>query len=122
MNDNFHDGSETRNQKLVEKYIMANKLHRMYLERELNKSGVYRSQHQILMFISKFPNASQKEIANRQHVSTATIAVSLKKMENDAMLKIVMGEEPVDSYDMFVEKWKSAGGNQITAEVKQAIS
>ena len=68
MNDNFRDGSETRNQKLVEKYIMANKLHRMYLERELNKSGVYRSQHQILMFISKFPNASQKEIANRHHV------------------------------------------------------
>ena len=32
------------------------------------------------------------------------------------------GEEPVDSYDKFVEKWKSAGGNQITAEVKQAIS
>ena len=32
MNDNFHDGSETRNQKLVEKYIMANKLHRMYAE------------------------------------------------------------------------------------------
>ena len=52
----------------------------------------------------------------------STLWSSLKKMENDAMLKIVMGEEPVDSYDKFVEKWKSAGGNQITAEVKQAIS
>ena len=93
MNDNFHDGSETRNQKLVEKYIMANKLHRMYLQRELNKSGVYRSQHQILMFISKFPNASQKEIANRQHVSTATIAVSLKKMEKGGYISRVTDKD-----------------------------
>lgn len=83
------DGLETRNHKLVEKYIMANKLHRMYLERELNKSGVYRSQHQLLMYISRFPNASQKEIATRQHVSTATIAVSLKKMEKGGYISRV---------------------------------
>ena len=52
----------------------------------------------------------------------STLWSSLKKMENDAMLKIVMGEEPVDSYDAFVEKWQSAGGSQITSEVQQAIS
>ena len=72
---------ESRKHKLIEKYIMANKLHKIYLERELNKSGVFRSQHQILMYIARYPNASQKEIADRQHVSTATIAVSLKKLE-----------------------------------------
>lgn len=72
---------ESRKHKLVEKYIMANKLHKMYLEREVAQTGVYRSQHQILMYIAANPNASQKEIATRQHVSTATIAVSLKKLE-----------------------------------------
>ena len=66
---------------LTEKYVMVMKLHRMYLDRELNHSGVYRSQNQILMYIAKYPNASQREIADHQHVSTATIAVSLKKLE-----------------------------------------
>lgn len=93
MSCDFHDNMETRNHKLVEKYFMANKLHRMYLERELNKSGVYRSQHQILMFISRCPNASQKEIANRQHVSTATIAVSLKKMEKGGYISRVADKD-----------------------------
>ena len=69
----------SREHELVQKYINSNKMHRMYLDREVNKSGVYRSQHQILMYIARFPNASQKEIANHQQVSTATIAVSLKK-------------------------------------------
>lgn len=93
MEYDIHDGMETRNHKLVEKYIMTNKLHKMYLERELNKSGVYRSQHQILMYISRFPNASQKEIATRQHVSTATIAVSLKKMEKGGYISRVTDKD-----------------------------
>ncbi len=52
----------------------------------------------------------------------STLWSSLKKMETDAMLKIVMGEEPVSSYDQFVEKWLNAGGRQIIEEVKKAVS
>ena len=67
--------------KTVEKAVYVVRLHRLLLERLLNKTGVYRSQHQILMDIARFPEASQKDIAMRHHVSTATIAVSLKKLE-----------------------------------------
>lgn len=52
----------------------------------------------------------------------STLWSSLKKMENDAMLKIVMGEEPVSSYDAFIEKWLNAGGRQIIDEVQEAVS
>lgn len=83
---------ETRNNILMEKCIMTNKIQRMYLERELNQSGVYRSQHQILMYISRYPNASQKQIAKHQHVSTATIAVSLKKLEKGGYIKRAVDE------------------------------
>ena len=72
---------ESRAHTLVEKYIMSTKLHKMYLDRELKSSGVFRSQHQILMAIARCPNVSQTEIARCQNVSTATIAVSLKKLE-----------------------------------------
>ncbi len=75
---------------LVEKYIMSTKLHKMYLERKLKGSGVYRSQHQILMSIAESPNVSQKQIARCQHVSTATIAVSLKKLEKGGYISRVV--------------------------------
>ena len=52
----------------------------------------------------------------------STLWSSLKKMENEAMLKIVMGEEPVSSYDDFIAKWLKSGGQQITSEVQKAVS
>lgn len=77
----FSGDLETKRHVLMEKMMVMIKLHKMYLERELNQSGVFRSQHQILMYIARNPDASQREIAEHQHVSTATIAVSLKKLE-----------------------------------------
>ncbi len=65
----------------IKAFIEVTRLHRTVLERRLNQTGVYRSQHQILMYIAKNPNASQKDIARLHHASTATIAVSLKKLE-----------------------------------------
>ena len=48
---------------LIEKYIRVARLHRSMMERRLDGTGVYRSQHQILMFVSDNPNVSQKELA-----------------------------------------------------------
>ncbi|MEG7531564.1 MAG: helix-turn-helix domain-containing protein, partial [Hungatella sp.] len=67
--------------RLVQKYIRVTRMHRSVMERCLHVTGVYRSQHQILMYVMDNPNASQKEIAKLYGVSTATIAVSLKKLE-----------------------------------------
>jgi putative aldouronate transport system substrate-binding protein len=44
---------------------------------------------------------------------------TLKKLEDETFLKIVMGIEPVESFDEFVKQWKSLGGDQITAEVDE---
>lgn len=97
MKCEFHDssgkdGSNPQKHRLLEKYVVTNKLHKMYLERELNCSGVFRSQHQILMYIARFPKASQKDIAEHQHVSTATIAVSIKKLEKGGYIHRAMDE------------------------------
>jgi len=56
-------------------------MHRKICEKMLSKTGVYRSQHRILMYISKNKNTSQKQIAEAMEVSTPTIAVSIKKLE-----------------------------------------
>lgn len=91
----FHhlEGWDSPEHSLMESYMEVSRLHRMVMERQLNKTGVYRSQHQILMYIADNPNASQKEIAMLHHVSTATIAVSLKKLENGGYIKRVVDQE-----------------------------
>lgn len=79
--------------RLVDLYISVARLHRNVLERELNRTGVYRSQHQLLLFIAEHPNASQKEVARLHHVSAATVAVSLKKLESGGYIRRVVDQE-----------------------------
>ncbi|WP_163538632.1 extracellular solute-binding protein [Gracilibacillus sp. YIM 98692] len=45
--------------------------------------------------------------------------VNLKKLEDETFLKIIMGTEPLDTFDRFVEDWKKQGGDQITQEVAE---
>ncbi len=78
---------ETKECRLVGKYIQTNRLHRRVLEQELSSTGVYRSQHQLLMFVAEHPQVSQKELARLHGVSTATIAVSLKKLEQGGYIE-----------------------------------
>ena len=67
--------------KIVEAFMRVGKCHRTLLEHYLNKDGLYRVQHQLLMCVYKYPDASQKELARIQNVSTAAVAVTLKKLE-----------------------------------------
>jgi len=46
---------------------------------------------------------------------------NLVKLEDEAFLKIVTGEEDIDYFDEFVETWKNTGGDEITQEVVEAI-
>lgn len=54
---------------------------RRCLERRVKSTGVYSSQHRILMHLNVKPNSTQAELAERLEVSPAAIAVSVKKLE-----------------------------------------
>lgn len=41
----------------------------------------------------------------------------LEKLENEMILKTIMGEVSIDEFDAFVAKWMAQGGEEITAEV-----
>lgn len=84
---------ETLEHQILECFINTGKTHRMVLERRLNKTGVYRGQHQILMFLSWNPGISQKELARIYNVSAATVAVSLKKLEKGGYIERMVNEE-----------------------------
>jgi DNA-binding MarR family transcriptional regulator len=67
--------------KVMYQIISAAIKHRKIVDYLLQDTGVYSAQHQILMELSRNQFASQKEIADKMNVSSATIAVSLKKLE-----------------------------------------
>lgn len=93
MEKKLFGGLDTLEHKVVDEYMKTNKLHRKLLEKNLNKSGVFRSQHQLLMYIYCHPSVSQKELAKLYNVSTATVAVSLKKLEKGGYIRRLMDKE-----------------------------
>lgn len=61
---------------------------------------------------------------SQTYSQTATMEkkwANLKKKEDETFLKIIIGEADVDTFDTFVEEWKSEGGDEITAEVQEAV-
>ena len=63
------------------------------MENCLEKVGVFQGQHRILMKLSENEYHSQKEIAAAMKVSTATIAIALKKLEKNGYINKKMDEE-----------------------------
>ena len=68
--------------------------HRRVMEKNLECTGVFHSQHRVLMYLSDHAGCSQKEMADAHHISTAAIAIHLKKLEKAGLV-----ERVVDSAD-----------------------
>lgn len=56
------------------------------ISKKVEKTGVYRSQHKLLMILGKHPECSQTELAERLEISPAAVAVSLKKLEKSGFI------------------------------------
>lgn len=54
--------------------------------------------------------------------SMKTKWASLEKIEMQAILKIIVGEADISTFDQFVADWNNAGGEGITQEVNEAIA
>ena len=76
------------------KMIQVDKLHRSIFERMHSAFGIHRSQHRILMYISRKDTCpSQKDIAEHFGISYAAVAVSLKKLEDACLITRESREE-----------------------------
>ena len=47
---------------------------------------------------------------------------NLKKKEDEVFLKIIIGDSDISAFDTFVTEWNAEGGEEITAEVQEAVS
>ncbi len=69
------------------KFRRADSAFKRVIERRVRDTGVYRSQHRLLMHLACRPNCSQVELASHLEISPAAIAVSLKKLEKGGYIR-----------------------------------
>jgi len=59
------------------------------------------------------------------YATTPTIEArwtSLKKLEDDTFIGIILGGKPLSAFDDFVTRWKAQGGNTIISEVRAELA
>lgn len=75
-------------QAVVHSFISANILHRRAVEQWTRDVGMHRSQHRMLMYLYKCESTpSQKDLAKHLDISSAAVAVTLKKLESDGYIE-----------------------------------
>ena len=84
MNSEFRDNMHMT----TELFRMTDRLHRRIFEKKVASAfKLHRSQHMLLMCLSKNCGISQKEIAVRLKISPAAVAVTLNKLETAGFIK-----------------------------------
>lgn len=72
---------------IIFQFNILSGLHRYYISRAANSLGIYRGQPQIMDYLIKNGESTQRELADYLHVSPASIAVSVKRMAKAGLLE-----------------------------------
>lgn len=75
------DMPKNRKHLCVMQFRITDHMLRRVMERRVSGTGVYRSQHQLLMHLYYKPDYTQAGLAEYMKVSPAAVAVSVKKLE-----------------------------------------
>lgn len=71
---------------LVHELISISVIHRCRISKSASSVGLYWGQPMILEYISDNDSCSQKELANAVHISPASAAISLKRIEKAGLI------------------------------------
>lgn len=83
---------ESETHKACRLFMGTDRVHRKLFERMVASLGIHRSQHFLLMNIDREGVGSQKELAARLGISTAAVAVTLKKLEAEGYIERTVAE------------------------------
>jgi len=79
--------------RLVNLLFLADKNLKRTIEKRAEGTGVYRSQHRLLMILGRNPDISQTMLAEKLEISPAAVTVSLKKLEKSGYIARQCSEE-----------------------------
>jgi DNA-binding MarR family transcriptional regulator len=105
----------------IKLFIRTDRIHRATIESQLNKLGLHRTQHIILMYLSgcDLP-PSQADLAKAFEISPAAITVTLQKLERGGLIDRIPQEGNLRAKSIFITE---AGRQMIakTNELFQAV-
>ena len=79
---------KTKAQQAVKLLILTDRLHRAAIEAQVEKLGIHRSQHFVLMGLAhKDGQITQKDISDMLDISPAAVTVTLKKLEKSGLIE-----------------------------------
>ena len=73
--------------RIINLFRAADQTLKRSIDKRVEGTGVYRSQHRLLMILGKHPECSQTELAEILDISPAAVAVSLKKLEKAGFIR-----------------------------------
>lgn len=80
--------SQDKIQRAVGQFIRLDRLHRSAIERQVGEMGLHRSQHRLLIHLSRSQKAlSQAELARLLEVSPPAVTATLKRLEAEGYIK-----------------------------------
>ena len=110
--------NENRIFSAVNTMIKTDRMHKHLLDSNVGKIGIHRTQHRILMYISRNNKlGSQKSLAEHLGVSAAAITGALKKLECDGYIKRAQGSD-----NRFNEVEITDLGKKAVEDTKQLFS
>ena len=93
-----HDTRAAKIQSAIHTYISTDIMHRRAIERWATGAGMHRSQHRMLMYLSKCETTpSQKDLAKHFDISPAAVTVTLQKLEGDGYIERGKNVEKTDT-------------------------
>lgn len=78
----------------LEQFIRLDRMHRAAIERQVGEMGLYRSQHRLLMYLSREKvMPSQRELADFLGISAPAVASTLKRLEAEGYIHRTSSKE-----------------------------
>ncbi len=94
---------------LVHEFISISVIHRCRITKSASSVGLYYGQPMILEYVKAHDKCSQKELANAVHISPASAAISLKRIEKAGFLTRVADEkDPRKNHISITQKGEKA--------------
>lgn len=104
---------------VIGKIIMVSKQHRIAVNHYVEKNDLPNSQHRLLLILSQMieemNSVSQRDLAEKMHVTPAAVAVTLKKLEKAGIVQKVISEKD----NRYNEVTITAKGQQIVKDSKK---
>lgn len=87
---------------MVHKLISTSLIHRYHITKSAQKAGLYYGQPMILEYIKEHTACTQKELADSLHISPASVATSIKRLEKSGYVTRLTDKDDIRKNRLFL--------------------